>query len=243
MAPPTATPPKLSSTAPTRPIAMAGPATGISALAAAAAPSSPPVAAPTAPPITPPTALPIPGCSASLVGSADTSLSERPGTRTRMLLGDRPAARGLATALSAAARSAKIPIVGLIIKSPSLLQAVRSARPRRRASLGARRLTLEPRCALQEFHDERQEACQAGADSRSNGSTRRSERTSRNRVILIEQKCSGFTERTRRQLTVGAVTITVLAARVAPRRARWLDPWASSVSATWDDPWPRNSSR
>src|SRR4029450_588783 len=102
--------------------------------------------------------------------------------------------------------------------------------------------SVEPRCALQEFHDERQEACQAGADSRSNGSTRRSERTSRNRVILIEQKCSGFTERTRRQLTVGAVTITVLAAGVAPRRARWLDPWASSVSATWDDPCPCTSS-
>src|SRR5437867_12313802 len=60
-APPAAAPPRLSSTAPTRPIAMAGPAAGSSAVAAAAAPNSAPPAAPTAPPITPPIALPMRG--------------------------------------------------------------------------------------------------------------------------------------------------------------------------------------
>src|SRR5262249_37290271 len=150
-------------TAPTRPIAMAGPATGISALAAAAAPSSAPVAAPTAPPMTPPTALPIPGCSASLVGSVATSSPERPGTKTRIRFGDRPAARTLAAALSAAARSEKIPIVGLI---------------------------REPPFCKRFQGDGRQEACHeretvVRTEARDNPSGR-----TRDRVILIEQKCS-----------------------------------------------------
>jgi len=98
------------------PIAIAGPATGMSALAAAAAPSSAPLAPPTAPPSTPPIALPMPGCSASLVGTFANSGSA-PGTSTCMLFGDRPTARRLPTARSADARSKKMPTVGVILSS------------------------------------------------------------------------------------------------------------------------------
>src|SRR2546426_217391 len=101
---PAAAPPRLRSTAPTRPIAMAGPAAGSSAVAAATAPSSAPPAAPTAPPITTPIALPMPGCSASLVGTFETTASDVPGTRTRMFSGETPIARRLATARSAEGR-------------------------------------------------------------------------------------------------------------------------------------------
>ena len=60
----------------------------------------------------------MPGCSASLVGTFETTASDVPGTRTRMFSGETPTARRLPTARSAAVRSTKMPTVGVIVPSP-----------------------------------------------------------------------------------------------------------------------------